>query len=64
MANKLTAAEAEAQREETYDEWFRRQVEQALAEADDPNTVWVSHEEVMRDWEEQRKAILAAMWGK
>ncbi len=29
-----------------HDKWFRAQVEQALQEADDPNTVWLSNEEV------------------
>lgn len=31
-----------------HDGWFREQVEQALIEADDPNTVWISNEEVER----------------
>ena len=59
MANKQIAADAAPDHEETYDEWFRRQVKEVLVEADDPNTVWVPHEEVMRDWEEQRADILA-----
>ena len=29
-----------------HDKWFRAQVEQALTEADDPATVWLSNEEV------------------
>jgi len=29
-----------------HDKWFRGQVEQALQEADDPATVWLSNEEV------------------
>jgi NADPH-dependent glutamate synthase beta subunit-like oxidoreductase len=29
-----------------HDKWFRAQVEQALHEADDPTTVWLSNEEV------------------
>ena len=61
MANKPTAVEAEAEQEETDDAWFRRQVEQALAEADDPNTVWVSHEEVMRDVVVRRDEFLARL---
>ena len=31
-----------------HDRWFRGQVEQGVMEADDPNTEWVPHEEVMR----------------
>jgi len=37
-----------------YDTWFRSEVEQALREADDPNTVWVSNEEVERKSAERR----------
>ena len=29
-----------------HDKWFRAQVEQALTEADNPATVWLSNEEV------------------
>lgn len=58
MANKPVARDAASGHEETYDEWFVRQMKESLAEADDPDTVWVPHEEVMRDWEEQRKEIL------
>lgn len=38
-----------------YDKWFRSEVEQALREADDPNTAWVSNEEVERRSEAMRK---------
>lgn len=37
-----------------HDVWFRAQVEQALIEADDPNTVWISNEEVERESEKRR----------
>jgi DNA-damage-inducible protein J len=40
---------------ETYDEWFVRQVKEGLKEADDPNTVWLSNEEVFAAIEERRK---------
>ena len=38
---------------ETCDEWFVRQVEIGLREADDPNTVWVSNEQVFRQVDER-----------
>jgi predicted transcriptional regulator len=41
-----------------HDQWFRAQVEQGLQEADDPNTLWVSHNEVKADMQMQRKALL------
>jgi hypothetical protein len=41
-----------------YDNWFREQVEQALQEADDPNTVWIPHEVVKADMQRQREALL------
>ncbi|TDG01891.1 hypothetical protein E1N52_42615 [Paraburkholderia guartelaensis] len=46
-----TAEEAEA-----HDRWFRKQVEAALREADDPATQWVAHDQVAASME----AIIAA----
>lgn len=40
-----------------YDKWFREQVDIGLAEADDPNTVWVPHEVVKEDMAKQRAAL-------
>jgi hypothetical protein len=37
-----------------YDAWFRAEIEEAIREADDPNCVWVSNEEVERMSEEYR----------
>ncbi|MDA8349109.1 MAG: hypothetical protein M0038_09975 [Pseudomonadota bacterium] len=48
-----TVLEAEA-----HDKWFREQVEQALKEADDPNTEWGPHEVVKADMAKQRTALL------
>ncbi|MFT4134833.1 hypothetical protein [Labrys sp. (in: a-proteobacteria)] len=42
-----------------YDAWFREEIQKALDEADDPNTVWVSHEEAEADMERQRIDLLA-----
>ncbi|MEO7031721.1 MAG: hypothetical protein ABI351_09610 [Herbaspirillum sp.] len=41
-ANRMRHAHAAA----AHDKWFRDQVEQALQEADDPATVWLSNEAV------------------
>lgn len=48
----------QAQEAVAHDQWFRAQVEQGLQEADDPNTVWVSHNEVKADMQTQRKVLL------
>jgi hypothetical protein len=40
-----------------YDAWFREEIQKAIEEADDPNTVWVSHEEVKADWQRQRAEL-------
>lgn len=61
MANKPTAVEAEAEREETYDAWFRRQVQMALDAADAPDAIWHSHEDVMFRGRARRAAILDRM---
>jgi len=45
-----------------YDAWFRAQVAQGLAEADDPAAVWVTHEEVKASWGRKR-AELAKLAG-
>lgn len=41
-----------------HDAWFRAEVEQGLKEADDPNTQWVSNEEVKAIYAKQRAALL------
>jgi len=40
-----------------HDRWFREQVEIGLKEADDPETVWVSHEEVQREQAQWRAEL-------
>ncbi len=42
-----------------HDAWFRAEVEQGLKEADDPDTVWISNEEVERESAERRAKWLA-----
>jgi predicted transcriptional regulator len=44
-----------------YDAWFIAEMEEGLREADDPNTVWIPHEEVKADMERQRQSLLARM---
>lgn len=46
-----------------HDRWFREEVEQALREADDRDTRWVSHEDAKADWAEQRAALLQRIAG-
>ncbi len=48
----------------THDQWFRDQVQQALLEADDPATVWVSQEVVKEDMRQQREALKARIAGQ
>ncbi len=42
-----------------HDRWFREQVQIGLREADDPNTVWISQEEMEKEWEEMRAELQA-----
>jgi hypothetical protein len=42
-----------------YDAWFRAEVRQAIREADDPDTVWITNEEVERESAERRAKWLA-----
>lgn len=41
-----------------HDRWFRSQVEQAMTEADDPNTEWVSDEDAKAGWAKKRAQLL------
>ncbi len=42
-----------------YDAWFIAEVEEGLREADDPDTVWITQEEVEANMERQRQSFLA-----
>jgi hypothetical protein len=42
---------------ESYDQWFARQVELGLAEADNPNTAWVTSDEVFRQINQRLNAM-------
>ena len=46
-----------------HDKWFRAQVEEAIAEADDPATVWVSNEDAKAQWAKKRAAMAARIEG-
>ena len=46
-----------------HDKWFRDQIEEAIKEADDPNTEWVRHEVVKQDMARQRAELLARIKG-
>jgi hypothetical protein len=41
-----------------HDKWFREQVAQAVAEADDPNAEWVSNEDANASWAQKRAALV------
>jgi predicted transcriptional regulator len=40
-----------------HDAWFRREVEQAMREADDPAVRRIPHEDVASDWRRQRAEL-------
>ena len=42
-----------------HDKWLRKQVEDAVIKADMPDAVWIPHEEVVNDMQQQRAAIKA-----
>lgn len=47
-----------------YDAWFRREVEAALAEANDPATQWISNEQVQQESAAWRRRVRAGTEGK
>jgi len=46
-----------------HDKWFRAQVEQAIKEADDPNTEWVSHADAKARWAKKRAKLVKRIEG-
>lgn len=46
-----------------HDKWFRQQVAQGLAEADNPTTRWVSNESANANWIKKRAALTKRMEG-
>jgi len=42
-----------------HDKWLRGHVEDAVIKADMPDAVWIPHEEVVNDMQQQRAAIKA-----
>ncbi|MFP1131840.1 CopG family ribbon-helix-helix protein [Asticcacaulis sp. W401b] len=44
-----------------YEAWFRAEVEAGLREANDPDAVWVTHEEVKANMNRQRQDFLARL---
>lgn len=46
-----------------HDKWFRAQVAQGIAEADDPNTQWVTHEEAKASWANKRAELAKRIKG-
>ena len=41
-----------------YDKWFSAEVDQAIKEADDPATQWVSAEDADKQWAKQRAELV------
>ncbi|MGS0742508.1 hypothetical protein ACVBEF_11830 [Glaciimonas sp. GG7] len=56
--NKAAERMRNAHEAAAYDKWFRAEIEDAIKEADDPNTIWVTDEEAQASWEKQRAALV------
>jgi hypothetical protein len=41
-----------------YDDWFRAQVQEALQEADNPDTAWLTNDQVKAEFAKKRAALL------
>ncbi|MBY5367290.1 hypothetical protein HFO91_10370 [Rhizobium leguminosarum] len=44
-----------------YDKWFRKQIEEAIGEADDPNAVWISAQDAEERMDKLRAELLAQL---
>lgn len=42
---------------EAHDEWFRKQVQEAVIKADDPETVFTPHDEVMKRFAKKKESV-------
>lgn len=58
-----SAALKRAHEAAAHDKWFREQVEEAIKEADDPNTVWVSNEDAKASWAKKRAKLVKRLEG-
>ncbi|MBK6637521.1 MAG: hypothetical protein IPG34_07445 [Rhodocyclaceae bacterium] len=58
-AERMKAAHAAV----AHDAWFRAEVEQAITEADDPATEWISHEEASASWAKKRAQLAKRVAG-
>jgi hypothetical protein len=54
----MREAVEQSQAKRDYDKWFDAEIEAALKEADDPNTEWVSNDEVKKDWATLRAELV------
>ena len=63
--NRPDRSEAMKQAHEAveHDKWFRAQVGQGIAEADDPNTQWVTHEDAKASWANKRAELAKRIEG-
>jgi hypothetical protein len=52
-----SAALKHAHRAAAHDKWFRAEVAKGLAEADDPATPWVSHDDAKTTWAAMRARL-------
>jgi hypothetical protein len=53
-----SAALKRAHQAAEHDKWFRAQVAEAIREADDPATEWVSHEAAKASWAKRRAELI------
>ena len=65
VRNRPDRSEAMKQAHEAveHDKWFRAQVGQGIAEADDPNTQWVTHEDAKASWANKRAELAKRIEG-
>lgn len=53
-SERMSAAHAAA----AHHKWFRAEIEQAITEADDPATEWISNEEASASWSQKRADLM------
>ena len=49
----------EQEKRAMHDVWFRSQVDEAVREANDPSTVWVSNEEALAEMDREEAELLS-----
>ena len=59
----VAGTDAPMQQDTEHDQWFVAEVQKGIAEADDPNTKWVTNDQARASWEKKRAELMKRVDG-